>query len=76
MATDVILPKLGFAMNEGKIAEWLVADGQPVAVGQLLFVLEADKSTNEIEAPASGRLRILQPVGGTHEVGTVIGVIE
>jgi pyruvate/2-oxoglutarate dehydrogenase complex dihydrolipoamide acyltransferase (E2) component len=76
MATDVIIPKIGFAMNEGQITEWLIADGQPVSAGQPLFVLEAEKSANEVEAPASGILKILKPVGETYEVGTVIGVIE
>ncbi|MFP5306065.1 MAG: dihydrolipoamide acyltransferase, partial [Gammaproteobacteria bacterium] len=27
MSTQILLPKLGFSMNEGTIAEWLVADG-------------------------------------------------
>jgi pyruvate/2-oxoglutarate dehydrogenase complex dihydrolipoamide acyltransferase (E2) component len=76
MAIDVVLPKIGFAMNEGQITEWLVADGQTVSTGQPLFVLEAEKSANEVEAPASGTLRILKPVGETFEVGTVLAVIE
>jgi len=76
MATEVLLPKIGFAMNEGEVKEWLIADGAAVEVGQPLFLLEAEKSANEVEAPASGKLRILKPAGDTYEVGTVIGVIE
>ena len=76
MATEVVLPKLGFSMNEGQIAEWLVADGAAVSEGDPLFLLEADKSTNEVEAPASGILRIEAEAGETFEVGTVIGYIE
>ena len=76
MATEVVLPKIGFAMSEGQVTEWLVQDGQPVTEGQPLFTLEADKSANEVEAPASGTLRILQPAGAIYEVGTVIGMIE
>jgi pyruvate/2-oxoglutarate dehydrogenase complex dihydrolipoamide acyltransferase (E2) component len=77
MATEVLVPKIGFSMNEGQIAEWLVQDGQPVTAGQPLFVLEAEKSANEIEAPASGTLKILKQAGDdAYEVGTVIGVIE
>ncbi|CAN7542898.1 biotin/lipoyl-binding protein [Phenylobacterium sp. LjRoot225] len=76
MATEVLLPKIGFAMTEGQITEWLVADGQPVTEGQPLFTLEADKSANEVEAPATGTLRILQPAGSIYEVGTLIGSIE
>jgi pyruvate/2-oxoglutarate dehydrogenase complex dihydrolipoamide acyltransferase (E2) component len=76
MATEILLPKIGFAMNEGELKEWLIEDGQPVTAGELLFVLEADKSANEVEAPASGTLKILQPAGEVYEVGTVLGLIE
>lgn len=76
MATEVLVPKIGFAMNEGQVAEWLVEDGGTVVTGQPLFTLEAEKSTNEVEAPASGVLRILQPAGSLHPVGTVIAMIE
>jgi pyruvate/2-oxoglutarate dehydrogenase complex dihydrolipoamide acyltransferase (E2) component len=76
MATEILLPKIGFAMNEGELTEWLVEDGAAVTAGDLLFVLEADKSANEVEAPASGTLKILQPAGEVYEVGTVLGLIE
>lgn len=76
MATEILFPKIGFSMNEGQIAEWLYADGDEVAEGDALFLLEADKSTNEVEAPASGILRISGIEGETYEVGTVIGYIE
>lgn len=76
MATDILLPKLGFSMTEAQIAEWLVQDGAQVTEGQPLYSLEADKSTNEVEAPASGTLRILAQVGEIYEVGTILGTIE
>lgn len=76
MATEILLPKIGFSMNEGELAEWLVADGGAAVEGQPLFSLESDKSTNEVEAPASGTLRIYKQAGETYEVGTVLGVIE
>lgn len=76
MAVEILLPKIGFSMNEGQIAEWLAKDGEAVSEGQPLFSLEADKSTNEVEAPASGTLRIVGQVGETYEVGTVLGYIE
>lgn len=49
MATEVLLPRLGFSMTEGQVAEWLASDGDTVAEGQPLYSLEADKSTNEVE---------------------------
>jgi pyruvate/2-oxoglutarate dehydrogenase complex dihydrolipoamide acyltransferase (E2) component len=76
MATEVLLPKIGFAMNEGEVKEWLAEDGQTITAGQPLFLLEAEKSANEVEAPASGVLRIRKPAGEVYEVGTVIAMIE
>ena len=75
MALQVILPKLGFSMNEGTLAEWLVPDGGEAREGQPLFVLESDKSAQEIEAPTTGTLKILAQAGETYEVGTVLGEI-
>ena len=76
MAVEILLPKIGFSMNEGQVAEWLAKDGEDIKEGQPLYSLEADKSTNEVEAPASGKLRIVAAIGETYEVGTVLGYIE
>jgi pyruvate/2-oxoglutarate dehydrogenase complex dihydrolipoamide acyltransferase (E2) component len=76
MATEVLLPKLGFSMNEGLLSEWLVPDGGQAVAGEPLFALESDKSTNEVESPATGTLKILKEPGDTYEVGTVLGLIE
>ncbi|WP_340317952.1 lipoyl domain-containing protein [Rhizorhabdus argentea] len=75
MAVEIILPKLGFSMNEGNLAEWLVEDGGQAVAGQPLYALESDKSTQEVDAPASGTLKILKPAGETYEVGTVLAEI-
>ena len=76
MTTEVLLPKIGFSMNEGVLAEWLVADGGNAVEGEPLYALESEKSTQEVESPASGTLRIIAQIGETYEVGTVLAVIE
>ena len=76
MSTDIILPKLGFSMTEGVLAEWLATDGAEINEGDPLYVLESDKSQQEIEAPASGILRVSAEVGETYQVGHVLGRIE
>lgn len=76
MSVKVLLPKIGFAMNEGKLAEWLVADGATVKEGDMLYALESDKSVQEIAAPASGKVRFIAAVGETYEVGHVLAEIE
>lgn len=76
MATEILLPKIGFSMNEGTLAEWLVANGGQAIEGQPLFAVESDKSTNEVDSPATGTLKILKDAGETYEVGTLLGMIE
>lgn len=76
MSTQIILPKLGFSVNEALLAEWMVGDGAIVIAGQPLYAIESEKSVEEIEAPAAGILKIFMPAGQTYEVGTVIGEIQ
>jgi pyruvate/2-oxoglutarate dehydrogenase complex dihydrolipoamide acyltransferase (E2) component len=76
MATEILLPKLGFSMTEGQVSEWMFGDGEEVKEGECLFLLEADKSTNEVEAPATGTLKIKVEEGVTVPVGEVLGYIE
>ena len=76
MSTNVLLPKIGFSVSEGQVQEWLAVDGAQVTEGEPLFTLESDKTVTEVEAPASGTLRILVQTEDIRPVGTVIGVIE
>lgn len=73
MTTQIILPKLGFSVNEAALVEWMAVDGAAVKKGDPLYCIESEKSLQEIEAPADGVLRILLEAGETYEVGTVIG---
>ncbi len=63
------LPKIGMEMTEAVLACWLVEDGAPVQAGQPLYEIETDKATNEIEAPAAGRLRRIAVESETYQVG-------
>jgi pyruvate/2-oxoglutarate dehydrogenase complex dihydrolipoamide acyltransferase (E2) component len=74
--TPVLMPKIGFAMEEGTLSEWLAADGAAVSEGQPLYTLENEKATQEIEAPASGTLRIIAQPGLAYRVGVVLAQIE
>ena len=76
MAVPINVPKLGVSMTEGTIVEWLVADGDSVTEGQPIYVIETDKVENEVEATASGTVRITGEEGETYSVGQAIGEIE
>lgn len=72
----VIMPKLGLTMEQGTIIRWMKAEGEPIEKGEVLFEVETDKSVNEVEAPAAGKLgKILCAGGETVEVSAVIGYI-
>jgi pyruvate dehydrogenase E2 component (dihydrolipoamide acetyltransferase) len=58
MPYEVIVPRLGWSMDEGAFAGWLKADGETVRAGEPLFVLEADKASQEVESLDAGVLRI------------------
>jgi pyruvate dehydrogenase E2 component (dihydrolipoamide acetyltransferase) len=75
MATAVTMPKLGLTMTKGMVARWLVQDGQHVEQGQPLVVVMSAKITQEIEAPASGTMRLLAQQEETCPVGQAIGEI-
>lgn len=73
---EILLPKLGFSMVEGSVAEWFVGDGGEVIAGAPLYSIENDKSVQEVEAPGSGTLRILSEIGEIYPVGTTLARIE
>jgi len=69
------LPKIGMEMTEAVLACWLVEDGAVVAKGQALYEMETDKVTNEVDAPAGGRLRRIAVEGTTYQVGDPVAEI-
>jgi pyruvate dehydrogenase E2 component (dihydrolipoamide acetyltransferase) len=76
MITEIILPKLGQTMEEGAIVEWFKREGEPVRRGDLLFTVESDKATLEVQAAGRGFLRrILVPAGQPVPVLTVVGLM-
>ncbi len=64
MATQILMPALSPTMEEGKIAKWLVKEGQDVHSGDILAEIETDKATMEFEAVDEGKIgKILVPEG-------------
>ncbi len=76
MSSQVTLPRLGQGMESGTIVRWLKAEGDTVEKGEVLYELDTEKATQEVEAEASGvLLKILAGEGEEIEVGTAIAVI-
>ncbi len=75
MSTVLTIPKLEMSMTEGTLASLEVADGATVNEGDVIYILETDKTAREIEAPASGKLIQKAAADETYECGTEIGEI-
>ncbi|MYK59007.1 MAG: 2-oxo acid dehydrogenase subunit E2 [Rhodospirillaceae bacterium] len=71
----VSLPKWGRDLTEGRVAAWLVEEGEPVTGGADLVDIETDKIVNTLEAEAGGLLWRAAPVGETFPIGALIAVI-
>lgn len=56
----IIMPQIGMTMNEGAITEWKKKDGDRVEKGEPLFTILTEKLENEVEAAASGTLKIIK----------------
>jgi pyruvate dehydrogenase E2 component (dihydrolipoamide acetyltransferase) len=76
MAIQVLMPKIGLTMTEGKIVEWKKREGERVEKGEILFVFETEKVAFEVEAPQSGFLaKILAQVDEIVPIGGVVGLL-
>jgi pyruvate dehydrogenase E2 component (dihydrolipoamide acetyltransferase) len=78
MATKLVMPRLGWTMEEGIFLEWNKQDGDWVEKGDALFSVEGDKAIQEVEAFASGILRVVpngpQP-DDVLKVGALVGYL-
>jgi 2-oxoglutarate dehydrogenase E2 component (dihydrolipoamide succinyltransferase) len=77
MLVDVVMPKMGESIQEGKILRWMKKPGDKVELDETILEISTDKVDSEIPSPAAGFLsKIVVPEGETVEVGTVIAAIE
>lgn len=76
MAAEIRVPKLGMSATEVTLVEWMFGDGDQVAEGEVIYTVETDKTTAEIEAQASGTIRPTGEEGAVYKVGDLIGTIE
>lgn len=76
MAIEIVLPQIGQSAEPGTITRWFSPEGGHVTEGQPLYVVEVAGVAHEVEAPATGTLRINAGLDRTYEVGSIIGLIE
>jgi pyruvate dehydrogenase E2 component (dihydrolipoamide acetyltransferase) len=78
MAIPISVPRLGWNMEHGVFVGWLKADATPVRAGEVLFTLEGEKATEDVEGFDGGILHIpanSPQKGDTVAVGAVIGYL-
>lgn len=76
MAKEVRLPQLGQTMEEGTVVNCLVKVGDEIKKGDVIFEIETDKATLEMESPAEGFVKhILVKVDDTLPVGEPLLVL-
>ena len=76
MATSVVMPQMGYDMQEGTLVRWLKQEGEEIARGEAIAEIETDKAVIEMEAYASGVvLKTVAAEGSTVPVGETIAFI-
>ena len=76
MAEVIIMPKLGFNMEEGQLVKWHKAEGDAITKGEVFFEINTDKTTMPVEATLDGvALKIILSEGETAPVFTPIAVV-
>ncbi|MEM1199157.1 MAG: biotin/lipoyl-containing protein, partial [Pseudomonadota bacterium] len=77
MPINITMPALSPTMEEGKLAKWLVKEGDTVSSGDLLAEIETDKATMEVEAVDEGTVGKILIAEGTDavKVNEVIAVL-
>ena len=76
MTSEICIPKLGMSVTEMTLTEWMFGNGDRVEKGDIIYTVETDKSTTEVEAQDSGTIRITGIEGEVYQVGDLIGSIE
>ena len=70
------LERVSEEQEYGTIARWFKSEGDAVKAGEVIVEVEAEKVTQEVEAPADGVLEAILAVEGDEvRVGDPIGVI-
>jgi len=68
MPTEILMPALSPTMETGKLAKWLVSEGDAVTAGDIIAEIETDKASMEVEAVDEGIIAKLLIGEGTENV--------
>ena len=78
MDNEILIPKLGWSIDEATFVEWLKSNGEYINTGDEIFSVESEKAVQVVESIDSGWLSIdndLPKEGQILKSGTVIGYL-
>jgi len=73
---QIKVPAAGESITSATVAAWAVSDGSFVNQGQTIVTLDTDKVSSELEAEASGLIKIDVPESAEVEIGAILGSIS
>jgi pyruvate dehydrogenase E2 component (dihydrolipoamide acetyltransferase) len=77
MLIDIVVPRIGEAVPEVTLLQWVKHEGDSVKKGDVLFLIDTDKAVIEIEAFLDGKLvEILAGEGSLVKPGQVVALLE
>jgi pyruvate dehydrogenase E2 component (dihydrolipoamide acetyltransferase) len=72
---ELKIPKLGLTMEDAKLLSWQFRSGDEVKKDQTIFIIETDKVTFEVTAPADGIIHPVAKTGETYDVDQTVGYL-
>src|SRR5690242_8543640 len=77
MPIEIVIPRLGWSMEEATFIGWLKKHGEFIKAGEPLFTLESEKASQDVESTDDGFLDMTKApaAGATVRAGQVIGLL-
>ena len=77
MKVNLKLSRVGMNMESATVSAWRKTPGETFVKGEILYDIETEKVTMEVEAPCNGKLMVIEvPAGSETNVGDVVCQIE
>ncbi|GAB4168349.1 MAG: 2-oxoglutarate dehydrogenase complex dihydrolipoyllysine-residue succinyltransferase [Terrimicrobiaceae bacterium] len=76
MSIEVKVPAVGESISTGILSVWHRKDGESISSGDVLFTLETDKVSTEVNAPESGIVRTQVAEGDEVRIGQTVALID
>lgn len=76
MATEIRIPKIGMSATTMTLSEWMFETGDAVEAGDIIYTVETDKTTVEVETPVAGKITVIGTEDTVYPVGELVATVE